>query len=58
VTVTFAFVEELTKTNDGCAYCSSFNNLGELVFVDYIRIEKETHLPLRAASNILIFFVD
>jgi len=31
------FVEELTKANHGRAYYSSLGNLGEYVFVDYIR---------------------
>jgi uncharacterized protein with von Willebrand factor type A (vWA) domain len=31
------FVEELTKANQGRAYYSSLGNLGEFVFVDYIR---------------------
>jgi uncharacterized protein with von Willebrand factor type A (vWA) domain len=31
------FVEELTKANQGRACYSSLNNLGEYVFVDYIR---------------------
>ncbi|MFA5832025.1 MAG: VWA domain-containing protein [Bacteroidota bacterium] len=31
------FVEELTKANKGRAYYSSLNNLGEFLFVDYIR---------------------
>ncbi len=31
------FVEELTKANQGRAYYSSLNTLGEFVFVDYIR---------------------
>jgi len=31
------FVEEFTKANQGRAYYSSLNNLGEFVFVDYIR---------------------
>jgi Ca-activated chloride channel family protein len=31
------FVEELTKANSGRAYYSSLSNLGECVFVDYIR---------------------
>jgi uncharacterized protein with von Willebrand factor type A (vWA) domain len=31
------FVEELTKANHGRAYYSSLANLGEYVFVDYIR---------------------
>ncbi len=35
------FVEELTKANNGRAYYSSLNNLGEFVFVDYIRNRKK-----------------
>ncbi len=35
------FVEELTKANQGRAYYSSLNNLGEYVFVDYIRNRKK-----------------
>lgn len=35
------FVEELTKANRGRAYYSSLNNLGEFVFVDYIRNRKK-----------------
>jgi Ca-activated chloride channel homolog len=31
------FIEELTKANKGRAYYSSLNNLGQFVFVDYIR---------------------
>jgi uncharacterized protein with von Willebrand factor type A (vWA) domain len=31
------FVEDFTKANQGRAYYSSLNNLGEFVFVDYIR---------------------
>lgn len=31
------FVEEFTKANQGRAYYSSLNNLGEYIFVDYIR---------------------
>ncbi len=31
------FVEELTKANQGRAYYSSLGNLGQFVFVDYIR---------------------
>jgi Ca-activated chloride channel homolog len=31
------FVEELTKINRGRAYYTSLNNLGDFVFVDYIR---------------------
>ncbi len=35
------FVEELTKANHGRAYYSSLSNLGEFVFVDYIRNRKK-----------------
>ena len=35
------FVEELTRANQGRAYYSSLNNLGEFVFVDYIRNRKK-----------------
>jgi Ca-activated chloride channel family protein len=35
------FVEELTKANQGRAYYSSLNTLGEYVFVDYIRNRKK-----------------
>ena len=35
------FVEELTKANNGRAYYSSLNNIGEFVFVDYIRNRKK-----------------
>ncbi len=31
------FVEEFTKANQGRAYYSDLNNLGEFIFVDYIR---------------------
>jgi len=31
------FVEELTKANKGRAYYSSLNNLGQYIFVDYIK---------------------
>ena len=31
------FVEEFTKANQGRAYYSNLNNLGEYIFVDYIR---------------------
>ncbi|MEP0822627.1 MAG: VWA domain-containing protein [Ignavibacterium sp.] len=31
------FVEEFTRANQGRAYFSSLNNLGEFIFVDYIR---------------------
>ncbi len=35
------FVEELTKANQGRAYYSSLSDLGEFVFVDYIRNRKK-----------------
>jgi Ca-activated chloride channel homolog len=35
------FVEDLTKANHGRAYYSSLANLGEFVFVDYIRNRKK-----------------
>lgn len=35
------FVEELTKANQGRAYYSTLSNLGEFVFVDYIRNRKK-----------------
>ena len=35
------FVEDLTKANRGRAYYSSLNNLGEFVFVDYLRNRKK-----------------
>lgn len=38
------FVEELTQANQGRAYYSSLNNLGEFVFVDYIRNRKKKFL--------------
>jgi Ca-activated chloride channel homolog len=38
------FVEELTKANHGRAYYSSLNNLGEFVFVDYIRNRRKKFL--------------
>ncbi len=38
------FVEELTKANHGRAYYSSLANLGEFVFVDYIRNRKKKFL--------------
>jgi uncharacterized protein with von Willebrand factor type A (vWA) domain len=37
------FVEELTKANQGRAYYSSLGNLGEFVFVDYIRNRKKRY---------------
>jgi Ca-activated chloride channel family protein len=38
------FVEELTKANQGRAYYSSLSNLGEFVFVDYIRNRKKRYM--------------
>lgn len=35
------FVKELTKVNKGRAYYSSLNQLGEYIFVDYIRNRKQ-----------------
>jgi uncharacterized protein with von Willebrand factor type A (vWA) domain len=35
------FVEELTRANQGRAYYSSLNTLGEYMFVDYIRNRKK-----------------
>jgi Ca-activated chloride channel homolog len=37
------FIEELTKTNHGRAYYSSPGNLGEFVFVDYIRNRRKKY---------------
>jgi uncharacterized protein with von Willebrand factor type A (vWA) domain len=31
------FVDEFTKTNQGRAYYSDLNKLGEFIFVDYLR---------------------
>jgi len=31
------FVEEFTKANQGRAYFSSLNNLGEFILVDYLK---------------------
>jgi Ca-activated chloride channel family protein len=36
-----SFVEELTKANQGRAYYSNLGNLGEMVFVDYMRNRKK-----------------
>lgn len=36
------FVREFTKTNNGRAYYSSLNNLGEYVFEDFIKNRKKT----------------
>jgi len=38
------FVEELTRANQGRAYYSSLNTLGEYLFVDYIRNRKKKFL--------------
>jgi Ca-activated chloride channel homolog len=38
-----AFVEELTKVNHGRAYYTSLNNLGEFVFIDYIRNRRKRY---------------
>lgn len=35
------FVEEFTKANQGRAYYSSLNNLGEYIFVDYLKNRKK-----------------
>jgi len=35
------FVEEFTKSNHGRAYYSSLNNLGEFIFVDYLKNRKK-----------------
>ncbi len=37
------FVEELTKANHGRAYYSSLNNLGQFIFVDYIRNRRKRY---------------
>jgi len=37
------FVEELTKANKGRAYYSGLNNLGEFVFVDYVRNRRKKY---------------
>ncbi len=37
------FVEELTKANHGRAYYSSLNNLGQFIFVDYIRNRRKKY---------------
>jgi uncharacterized protein with von Willebrand factor type A (vWA) domain len=37
------FVEELTKANQGRAYYSSVTNLGEFLFVDYIRNRRKRY---------------
>ncbi|MDP4199372.1 MAG: VWA domain-containing protein [Bacteroidota bacterium] len=37
------FVEELTKSNKGRAYYSGLNDLGQFVFVDYVRNRKKKY---------------
>jgi len=37
------FVKELTEVNKGRAYYSALNNLGEYIFVDYIRNRKQRY---------------
>jgi Ca-activated chloride channel family protein len=37
------FVEELTKANQGRAYYSTLQNLGEFIFVDYIRNRRKKY---------------
>lgn len=37
------FVEELTKSNKGRAYYSGLNDLGEFVFVDYVRNRRKKY---------------
>ena len=37
------FVEELTKVNRGRAYYTSLDNLGEFIFVDYIRNRRKRY---------------
>ncbi|MBI2618546.1 MAG: hypothetical protein HYW57_00515 [Ignavibacteriales bacterium] len=37
------FVEEFTKANQGRAYYASLNNLGEFIFVDYIRNRRKRY---------------
>lgn len=37
------FVEELTRANKGRAYYSGLNDLGQFVFVDYVRNRKKTY---------------
>ncbi|MGH2575359.1 MAG: vWA domain-containing protein [Ignavibacteria bacterium] len=36
------FVQEFTKANNGKAYYSSLNELGEYIFVDYLRSKKQS----------------
>jgi uncharacterized protein with von Willebrand factor type A (vWA) domain len=37
------FVEELTKVNRGRAYYTSLDNLGDFIFVDYIRNRRKRY---------------
>lgn len=37
------FVEDLTKSNKGRAYYSGLNDLGEFVFVDYVKNRRKTY---------------
>jgi Ca-activated chloride channel homolog len=39
------FIEELTKANKGRAYYSTLDNLGEFIFVDYIRNRRKKFGP-------------
>jgi len=41
------FVEELTKSNKGRAYYSGLNDLGQFVFVDYVRNRKKKYRGTR-----------
>jgi uncharacterized protein with von Willebrand factor type A (vWA) domain len=36
-TYLFDFIETFTKSNQGRAYYSSLNKLGEFIFVDYLK---------------------
>jgi uncharacterized protein with von Willebrand factor type A (vWA) domain len=37
------FVEEFTKTNHGRAYYSTLDNIGECLFVDYVRNRRKRY---------------
>jgi Ca-activated chloride channel family protein len=41
------FVEDLTKSNKGRAYYSGLNDLGQFVFVDYVRNRKKKYPGMR-----------
>ena len=41
------FVEEMTKSNKGRAYYSGLNDLGQFVFVDYVRNRKKKYPGMR-----------